>query len=198
MVARMQELFDARRVHYFTPVVASGSLRAAAEQLGVEASAVSRAIALLEKACGTALLERRCRSVVPTDAGRLTATYARRQLDVQATFLAEVASLRDAERGPANLVLGEGMLDLYFQPILAPFMRAHPQLTLSMQVASTGASIEALLEDEADLGIVFQPPKDVRLRSHHTSPSAPIQAIVHRSHPLVRLPLPLRLSDLLP
>ncbi|MGH6638371.1 MAG: helix-turn-helix domain-containing protein [Polaromonas sp.] len=52
----MQELFDSRRVHYFLQVMASGSLRAAADQLEVEASAVSRAVSLLEKECGMTLL----------------------------------------------------------------------------------------------------------------------------------------------
>ncbi|MDW5444918.1 LysR family transcriptional regulator [Polaromonas sp. SM01] len=193
----MQELFDSRRVHYFQQVVASGSVRAAAEQLGIEPSAVSRAVALLEKECGMTLLERRGRGVVPTDAGRLLATYARRQLDVQATFYAEVDSLRNANRGHIDLVLGEGMLDLFFDPLIAEYVRGHPQVTLTLNVASTADSIDLILEDKVEIGIVFQPPHDVRLRSHHSTASAPIQAIVHRSHPLACIDRPLQLSDLL-
>ncbi|MDM0117390.1 LysR family transcriptional regulator [Variovorax sp. J22R133] len=193
----MQELLDSRRVHYFLQVVASGSVRAAAEQLGVEASAVSRAVSLLEKECGMALLERRGRGVVPTDAGRLLATYARRQLDVQATFYAEVESLRSASRGHIDLVLGEGMLDLFFQPLVSDFMRAHAHVTVNLNVQSTADSIDLILQDKAHVGVVFQPPSDVRLRSHHATPSAPIQAIVHRSHPLTQIGRPLQLSDLL-
>lgn len=193
----MQELFDSRRVRYFSQVIASGSVRGAAELLEVEASAVSRAIALLEQECGTALLERRGRGVVPTDAGRLLAAYARRQLDVQATFLAEVESLRNAERGHVDLVLGEGMLDLFFQPLITSFLQQHPRITLQLHVASTADSVDWLLDDRAAVGVVFQPPHDVRLRSHHCSPSAPIQAIVHRAHPLAAATAPLRLSDLL-
>ena len=193
----MQELFDSRRVHYFRQIVASGSVRAAAAQLGVEPSAVSRAVSLLEKECGMTLLERRGRGVVPTDAGRLLATYARRQLDVQATFYAEVDNLRHASRGHVDMVLGEGMLDLFFQPLIADFVRGHPQVTLAVHVASTAGSVDLILEDGAHIGLVFQPPHDVRLRSHHSTPSAPIQAIVHRNHPLARISRPLQLSDLL-
>nr|WP_218511268.1 LysR family transcriptional regulator [Variovorax sp. dw_308] len=193
----MQELLDSRRVHYFLQVVASGSVRAAADQLDVEASAVSRAVSLLEKECGLTLLERRGRGVVPTDAGRLLATYARRQLDVQASFYAEVESLRHANRGHVDLVLGEGMLDLFFQPLITDFMRAHPQMTLDLHVQSTTDSIDLILEDKAHIGLVFQPPTDVRLRSHHATPSAPIQAIVHRTHPLATIKRPLLLSELI-
>lgn len=193
----MQELFDSRRVRYFQQIVASGSVRAAAEQLGIEPSAVSRAVALLEKECGMTLLERRGRGVIATDAGRLLATYAQRQLDVQATFYAEVDSLRNASRGHVDLVLGEGMLEPYFEPLIAGFQRQHPQVTLTLHVASTGDSIDLILEDKVALGIVFQPPHDVRLRSHHRTASAPIQAIVHRDHALTRIGRPLQLSDLL-
>ncbi len=197
MMAAMQELFDSRRVRYFQQVVASGSVRAAAEQLGIESSAVSRAVALLEKECGMPLLERRGRGVIPTDAGRLLATYARRQLDVQATFYAEVDSLRNASRGHIDLVLGEGMLDLFFDPLIAEYVRGHPQVTLTLNVASTADSITLLLEDKVEIGLVFQPSHDVRLRSHHSMVSAPIQTIVHRSHPLAAIDRPLQLSDLL-
>ncbi|MEJ8820563.1 LysR family transcriptional regulator [Variovorax humicola] len=193
----MPEPLDWRRVHYFRQVVASGSVRAAAEQLGVEASAVSRAASQLEKECGMVLLERRGRGVVPTDAGLLLATYARRQLDVQATFFAEIDNLRNASRGHVDLVLGEGMLDLFFDPLVADYLRAHPQVTLTLNVASTAESVALLLEDKVQIGVVFQPPPDVRLRSHHLTASTPIQAIVHRSHPLTHIDRPLLLSDLL-
>lgn len=197
MMARMQELLDSRRVHYFQQVVASGSVRGAAEQLGIEPSAVSRAVAQLEKDCGLALLERRGRGVVPTDAGRLLATYARRQQDVQTTFYAELDSLRNASRGHVDLVMGEGMLDLFFDPLVADYARAYPQVTLGVNVASTAEGIDLLLEDKVDLGIIFQPPRDVRLRSHQSTTTAPIQAVVHHGHPLAALKRPLRLSDLL-
>lgn len=197
MIPRMQALFDSRRVHYFLQVVASGSVRAAAEQLGVEPSAVSRAVSQLEKECGMALLERRGRGVAPTDAGHLMAAYARRQMDVQATFLSEIDGLRHASRGHVDLVLGEGMLDVFFQPLIVNFMRGHPELTYTLHVASTAESIQLLLSDKVQLGVIFQPPPDVRLRSHHGTTSSPIQAIVHRTHPLTAIGRPLLLSDLL-
>lgn len=193
----MQELFDPRSVRCFLQVIASGSVRAAAEQLGVEPSAVSRAVSRLEKESGLSLLERRGRGIGPTDAGRLYATYARRQLDVQATFRAEIESLRNARSGHVDLVLGEGMLDLFFEPLLADFLRTHPQVSLSLNVANTADSVTALLEEKAHIGIVFQPPNDVRLRSHRKVASTPIQAIVRRAHPLTAIERPLLLSDLL-
>jgi DNA-binding transcriptional LysR family regulator len=45
--------------------------------------------------------------------------------------------------------------------------------------------------------MVFHPPKDERLRTHH-SHQMPIQALVLDSHPLAQLHRPLKLSDLAP
>ena len=70
---------DLRRLRYFMQVMENGSVRGAAESLGMDPSAVSRAIGALEADCGLALLERRGRGVVPSDAGRLLADYAQQQ-----------------------------------------------------------------------------------------------------------------------
>ncbi|MFP3740175.1 LysR family transcriptional regulator, partial [Burkholderia sp. SIMBA_019] len=48
----MDEKLDARRTHYFMQVMSRGSVRGAAEVLNMDPSAVSRAIAALERDCG--------------------------------------------------------------------------------------------------------------------------------------------------
>ena len=73
-----------------------------------------RAIAALERDCGMALFERRGRGVVPTDAGHILARYVKRQQNIQESFFSEIDSLRKAERGHIDLVLGEGFVELMF------------------------------------------------------------------------------------
>ena len=75
----MSAKLEPRRLHYFMEVLNSGSVRGAAGALGMDASAVSRALGLLEKEYGARLLERRGRGVAPTDAGQLLAAYLHRQ-----------------------------------------------------------------------------------------------------------------------
>ena len=53
-----------------------------------------------------------------------------------------------------------------------------------------------MLEDKAEVGLIFQPPRDVRLLAHAGAATAPVQTIVHRRHPLASLGRPLLLSDL--
>jgi DNA-binding transcriptional LysR family regulator len=63
--------FDHERLHYLREAVRLGSIRGAAERLNVNASTVSRQIALLEKQVSSTLLERFGRGVRATQAGQL-------------------------------------------------------------------------------------------------------------------------------
>ena len=78
-------------------VVTSGSVTAAAAQLGYTPSAVSRQVAVLEKEAGIALLERVGRGVRPTAAGRLLTGHAAvigRQVAEAETALADLRAGR--------------------------------------------------------------------------------------------------------
>src|SRR5690625_426665 len=70
---------DTKRLFYFQQVVLSGSLRAAAEMLDVDASSISRAISQLEAETGLKLLARQGRGVIPTEEGLILANYAQYQ-----------------------------------------------------------------------------------------------------------------------
>ncbi len=191
------DMLDSRRLRYFMQVLDSGSVRGAAEVLGMDPSAVSRAVGLLEKECGAVLLERRGRGVAPTDAGDLLALYLRRQQSQKQHLLAQMDSIRKVERGHIDIVAGEGFVDWLMRHSLRDFMRAHPQITVALEVGSSDEIVRRVIEERAHIGMLFQPPKDERLRSHHSHPQ-PIQALVLATHPLAAIGRPLRLADLQP
>ena len=188
---------DTRRARYFMQVVECGSVRGAAELLDMDPSAVSRAVAVLEKDCGTRLLERRGRGVVATEAGRLLGDFLRRRLAQQQHLLAELDSIEKAERGHVDIVAGEGFIDWLMRGSLREFMAAHPRITVDIDVGGTDEIVKRIVEDRAHIGLVFQPPQDERLRSHGSQPY-PIVAIVAAAHPLARIARALELADLLP
>jgi DNA-binding transcriptional LysR family regulator len=192
-----EDKLETRRVRYFMQVVECGSVRGAADVLDMDPSAVSRAVAILEKDCGTRLLERRGRGVVATAAGRLLADYVRRQLSQQQHLLAELDGIEKAERGHVDVVAGEGFVDWLMRRSLREFMASHPKITIDLDVGSTDEIVARIVEERAHIGLVFQPPQDERLRSHHSHPQ-PILAVVPASHPLARIDRPLALADLLP
>lgn len=193
----MDDKLDSRRLRYFMQVIESGSVRGAAEVLDMDASAVSRAIGILEAECGVQLFERRGRGVLPTDSGQLLAVYLRRQQGQKQQLLAQLEGIQKIERGHIDIVAGEGYVDWLMRHSLRDFMIEYPGITIDLDVGSSDEIVQRVVEESAHIGLVFQPPSDDRLRSHH-SHAQPIQAIVLSSHPLTELKRPLRLADLQP
>lgn len=193
----MDDKLDTRRARYFMQVIDSGSVRGAAEVLGMDASAVSRAVALLEEDCGARLLERRGRGVVPTDAGQLLAGYLRRQHSQKQQLLAQLEGIHKLERGHVDIVAGEGFVDWLMRHSVRRFMAAHPGITVDLDVGSSEEIAQRVVDERAHIGLLFQPRRDDRLRSH-ASNLQPIEALMLDTHPLAQLARPLRLADLLP
>lgn len=193
----MDDILDPKRAMCLVQIIETGSVRGAADVLNLDPSVVSRAVAKLEKDTNLTLLERRGRGVVATDAGQLMALFARRQQDLRDTFLAEVNNLQNAQRGHVDLVMGEGFIDLVLELVLQDFLRNYPEISYGIHVAGTEETVSRVLDDLAHIGFVFQPPDDVRLRSHYSRVS-PLRAYVRKDHPLTRLRRALNLADLQP
>ena len=116
----------------FVRVVESGSLTAAASQLGISVSAVAKALARLEDELQTQLLVRSTRKVTPNDEGRMF--YARCQQILNDIEDAEGA-LRDAREGPrGRLRMAMPVLfgRLSFLPRISQFHARYPQIVLDI------------------------------------------------------------------
>lgn len=193
----MDEMLDARRLRYFMQVLESGSVRGAADALGMDPSALSRAIGTLERECGVRLFQRHGRGVAATDAGQLLASYARRQHSQQQHLLVQLEGIQKVERGHIDIITGEGFADWLMRHSLRDFMASHPGITIGLEISGTDEIVQRIVDERAQIGMLFQPPKDERLRSHYSHPQ-PIQTLVLASHPLAGLERPLKLADLLP
>ncbi|MFT4103667.1 MAG: LysR family transcriptional regulator [Burkholderiaceae bacterium] len=193
----MDDRLDARRARYFMQVIESGSVRGAAEILGMDPSAVSRAIGVLERECGSRLLERRGRGIRPTDAGELLAAFLRRQHTQKQQLFSQLDRIQKVETGHVDLAAGEGFIDWLMGNSLREFMVAHPSITIDLSVGGTDEIVRRVIEERVHIGVLFQPPRDDRLRSHHSHPR-PILTYVLETHPLARHRSPLKLSDLQP
>src|SRR5699024_5814022 len=148
--ASMNNTPDTKRLFYFQQVVLSGSLRAAAEVLDVDASSISRAIAQLEAETGLKLLARQGRGVVPTEEGLILANYAQQQAELTRQLYQRISEHKHARRGQIALGLGEGMLDLFFYPVITRFMTQDPTLKIRFGVAGSHRLIVGVLEGGRD------------------------------------------------
>jgi len=178
-----------RRIAYLYEAVICGSVRAAADKLNLNPSAVSRQISLLEAAVGGPLLERHSKGVKPTETGQLMLDYYRTFLAMAEDLREKLRETRGLERGHIKLAVGDGFIsDLMSGPLQA-FHKSHQGITLDVQTGGTAETIRHVSEDAAHIGMVYNPSSDSRIRSR-ISAVRPLCAIVRAGHPLSNLPKP--------
>src|SRR5699024_5605373 len=130
--------------------------------------------------------------------GLILANYAQQQAELTRQLYQRISEHKHARRGQIALGLGEGMLDLFFYPVITRFMAQNRSIKIQLVVDGSQQLIGGLLEDRLDMALLYQATQDVRLRRHHLWTSSPIQTIVHKDHPLTGIHRPLVLADLLP
>jgi DNA-binding transcriptional LysR family regulator len=142
---------DLNRVATFVRVVEAGTFTAAATQLQLPTSSVSRSVAKLEQELGVTLLERTTRRVSLTEAGR---AYFERARDAvlgldQATQLA--GDLAHEASGVVRMAVAPEMVGKLASS-LGEFVRLHPKI--HVDVISTARGVE-LLDTDVDMAIVI-------------------------------------------
>jgi DNA-binding transcriptional LysR family regulator len=178
-------MIDVRRMQVLRAVVVSGSVTAAATNLGYTPSAVSQQVAALERQVGVALLERVGRGVRPTEAGRLLTEYAAvigRHVAEAETALADLRAGRTGRLGIRSFATAGAAL---VPPALARFRREHPAVQVDLKLVDPGDPLAEVEQGRADLAIVVRPrdrPRD-GIRLVHLLDD-PYRAVLPRGHRL--------------
>jgi DNA-binding transcriptional LysR family regulator len=193
----MAETVNDSRIPYLYEAVRCGTVRAAADFLDVAPSAVSRQITLLEEELATPLMERHTRGIKPTEAGALLIEYYREQRSHQSDLLAKLQEIRGLRRGTVSVTMGEGFVSAMVSGPIMEFVRAYPEISVSVDIVSTNDVIRKVAEDDAEIGLVFNPPPDAKIVSRARQ-HAPLHAIVGPAFPLLGKVTSVTLKDLLP
>ncbi|HZF83752.1 MAG TPA: LysR family transcriptional regulator [Burkholderiaceae bacterium] len=141
---------DLFALNVFLAVATHRSFRAAATELAITASAVSHCIKTLEQRLAVRLLNRTTRSMSLTDAGQRLAAALRPALSSVAQAIDGIDELRAAPSGTVRINASEGAIRLVLQPVLAQFLRDHPQVHLD--IVSDG-KLSDIVADGFDAGI---------------------------------------------
>ena len=175
--------FHDARTRYLYEAIATGSVRLAAEKLGIVPSAVSRQITLLEQELGMELLERHRSGVVPTAAGQLLIDYYRQHQSHQHDMLAKLAALRGLHTGHVRIVSGEGFAQELIEGPLRLFRARYPGMSISLEIYGTNEIMRRVRQDEAEIGLVYFAPVDPLITARSTV-RQPMHAIAAPQHPL--------------
>jgi DNA-binding transcriptional LysR family regulator len=136
----------------FQAVAVCQSVSAAARQLHISQSAVSKQLGDFEQCLGVQLFDRRPRGMQATEAGRLLLGYANRLFAIEAEAEAALGDLHAQRRGRLSIGASRTLGGYLLPPLLAAFRRRHPGVELSLRVENTQAIEDKLIAGEIDIG----------------------------------------------
>ena len=175
------------RFRYFNKVARLGSIREAADVLFVAPSAISRQISRLEEQLGVSLFEPHGRGLRLTAAGQILAQHTNHVLDTLDRAASEIDELAGLKRGHVRIWTAEGSVSDMVVPAIAAFRAKFPEVTYEVTISGTDRIVRAVLEDDADLAVVFNPPPEPELMTIRTS-TGPLLAVGHPRHPAMTQP----------
>lgn len=118
----------------FVAVAEAGSISEAARRMGSAKSVVSERLAELERTLGAKLMQRTTRKLTLTEDGQVFLERARRIIHEAAEAAAELTERRGSLSGSLRLAGPLSFGSLHLGPALYPFLAAHPQITVSLDL----------------------------------------------------------------
>jgi DNA-binding transcriptional LysR family regulator len=176
-------MLDVHRLRVFRAVVASGSVNAAAGNLGYTASAVSQHITALQRETGLTLLARSGRGIEPTAVGLALASEIDDVLARLGDVEAFVGDLRDGRTGSLSIAYFASVGSAWMPTVAPTLLQEFPALRLDLSLRddlSTGPG------KRPDVQIVVAPDDFTgtrEARAHHLLDD-PFVALVPEDHPL--------------
>lgn len=142
------------KLRTFYYVVKLKSLTKAAEQLALTQPAVSFQIRSLEEECGTKLLTRSGRKMVPTEAGKVVFSYAEKILALIEELHLTLANCRDPLVGKVYLGASILVSTYLLPPILGQFRKLYPGIHFELKVRYASELLQFVYEGELSFAIM--------------------------------------------
>ena len=153
---------------FFSTLAASGSLSAAARELGLTPAAVSKRLTQMEQRAGVPLVNRTTRRMMLTPEGEVYLEHARRILDEIDALSELLGSAKKSPKGllRVNATLGFGRS--HVAPAISRFVNRYPQVAVQLQLSVTPPP---LTDDAFDVCIRFGEPPDTRVVARRLAPN---------------------------
>ena len=176
---------DIRQLEIVKTVAETGSFTAAARQLHVSQSAISRQMLLLEEELKEPLFLRLGRKVKLTAAGEALLDLSRRVLaDVRDTTTAIVENHKTL-RGTVHLGGGMTVCLHVFPSLLKEYRRRHPDVDIKLTTGGTPHLLERLRAGLVDVALLTLPVEGADLIQKPVMREE-LLLVTHPSHPVAR------------
>lgn len=141
------------QIDHFVAIVDTGSIRAAARQLGVSQPNLTRSLQQLEQDLGVQLLQRTSRGVVLTRAGSSFLSHARVAREEMRKAADEARRMVATERGLLSIGVSPVGAALLLPELVNTIRRAHPECRIRILEMSPTGVLPLVRDEVLDLGI---------------------------------------------
>ncbi|QSR17699.1 LysR family transcriptional regulator [Novosphingobium sp. KA1] len=146
-----------RFLRYFMAVGRLGSIRKAADELNVSASAIDRQILNVEAELGLPLFERLPTGLRLTAAGEMMMASGSQWQHGMASLRARIEDLRGLKRGHVDIAVIDALAKGYVPDMIHAIQQAYPGISVGVKVQGNEQVRRAIAEGEVDFGILFEP-----------------------------------------
>lgn len=168
---------------YFREVARLGSIRRAAAQLNVAASAINRQILKLEDEFGGPLFDRLPAGMRLTVAGALLLQHVTSTIEAYGQVRAAIDDLREARSGHVTIAALDSLLVDFLPRALARFARDFPAINHTVLAAPPAEVADMVGSGAVDIGLTFVSPLPANVHFIAEVP-APIGVVMPVDHPL--------------
>jgi DNA-binding transcriptional LysR family regulator len=178
------------RFRHFRAVLDQGSIRKAAEHLGTAPSVIVRQIRHLETDVGALLFVRGTHGTKPTSAAQHLLEFWSDYQSLQKKLEDNLHRLLDLHESSIRMSISEGVLPSLMNDVLAGFSKRFPKIEVVVNIKATNDILKDILENEADIGIAYNPPAAADLkylasaRHHVVLAVSPVHPLANRKNPL--------------
>ncbi|MBX9883704.1 MAG: LysR family transcriptional regulator [Novosphingobium sp.] len=156
-----------RFLRYFLAVGRLGSIRKAADELNVSASAIDRQILNVEAEIGMPLFERLPTGLRLTAAGEILMAAGGRWQKSLAEVRAQIEDLRGLKRGHVEIAVIDALAKGMIPAAIQSLQTRYPGITIEVKVAANDAVRRMIASGEVDFGVFFGPEsyRDITVRA---------------------------------
>ena len=168
---------------YIDKIARAGSLRSAAEELGITPSALNRRVQGIEHELGVEIFERHPSGLRPNVAGEILLKHIRDQIADMDRVKSSIADLSGMRAGHINIATTREAVQFFLPALIKQHLEEFPSVTFSVELHERGEAEVSLLDNTNDIAIVFRP---MRLKELHLVYSGvqKVYCIMSDQHPL--------------
>ncbi len=175
--------YTLKQLYSFESVIRLGGFTSASKELHITQPAVYMQVQQLQESIGAKLFDINGKKISPTFVGKKIYKTAIETINTLETSKLEIDEVLNPDSGHLQIAVAT-TANSFISALLAKFKNDFPKMTFYIDVTNRQSLLDNLKNNNADLVIMGEPPKDIPLTSHAFMHN-PLIAIAHPGNELL-------------